>query len=105
MLETIARVLTDDIRETSLLLEAIPEDSREAAKHLAFQAEIVLERIESTKDREHELLVCMAELEREWARERMRVLASDINQAEQKGEAERLTTLLAEFSVVSQKIR
>ncbi|OGG72971.1 DNA primase [Candidatus Kaiserbacteria bacterium RIFCSPLOWO2_01_FULL_53_17] len=105
MLEAITRVLADDIREPSLLLEAMPEEFRETAKHLAFQAEVMLERMESTRDRERELLVCVAELEREWARDRMRILASDINQAEQKGEAERLGALLAEFRVVSQKIR
>ncbi|OGZ07988.1 MAG: DNA primase [Candidatus Sungbacteria bacterium RIFCSPLOWO2_01_FULL_60_25] len=105
MLEAITAALAKGVEEQSLLLDALPEESREAAKRLAFQAEVVLERMESAKDREREIRICMDELEREWARGRMRVLAGDIHAAEANGEAERLHALLAEFRSVSQKIR
>lgn len=104
LLEVLTQALVGDVLEPAAFLAALPDESRETAQRLAFQAEVMLERIENTKDRERELVVCMAELEREWARERMRHLATDIHQAEQQGEVARLTSLLAEFRTVSQKI-
>lgn len=101
----IESALRENVREHEALIAAVPAELQELANYLAFQAEVLLERIESAAERSREILVCIRELEREWARERLRVLSADIGTAERAGDETRLQTLLAEFNAVSPKVR
>lgn len=103
MLGIIETALRENICEHEALMAAIPEEFRDAANYLAFQAEVVLERIENTTERAREILVCLRELEREWAKDKLRALAAEISLAEAEGNQERLGTLLREFQTVSAK--
>lgn len=86
------------------LLAKLPEEYRQRADHLAFQAEVLLDRIENPLERKKELALVIAALEQEWARERMRDLTRDISTAEARGDQAGLTALLQEFGSVSSKI-
>lgn len=103
ILAAIEGMIAENVREHEALMAALPEEFREVSAHLAFQAEVLLERIENVQERTREFLVCTQELEREWARDRLRALAADISRAEASGEREQLATLLAEFRTVSEK--
>ncbi len=92
-------------REHEALIAAIPEEFRDAANYLAFQAEVVLERIENATERAREIIVCLRELEREWAKDKLRALATDISAAEAAGNQEHLATLIREFHTVSAKVQ
>ena len=92
-------------REHEALMAAIPEEFRDAANYLAFQAEVVLERIENATERAREILVCLRELEREWAKDKLRALATQISAAEAEGNQEHVATLLREFQTVSAKVQ
>jgi hypothetical protein len=105
ILRIIESALQENIREHEALMAAIPAEFREAASYLAFQAEVILERIENAAERAREILVFMAELEREWARERLRSLAEEIRAAEAKRDERRLGALLSEFRAVAEKVQ
>ncbi|OGR85514.1 MAG: hypothetical protein A2901_06560 [Elusimicrobia bacterium RIFCSPLOWO2_01_FULL_54_10] len=102
--EIIESALRENVREHSALLAAVPAELQELANYLAFQAEVLHERIESAAERGREILVCIRELEREWARDRLRVLSADIGEAERTKDEARLKVLLDEFSAVSAKV-
>lgn len=89
--------------EQNAIIAALPEDWRETAGLLAFQAEVMLERIDNVKERVVEISVFARELEREWAKDKLRALSADIAQAEKNHDEGRLETLLKEFQIVSQK--
>ncbi|MBI4132669.1 MAG: toprim domain-containing protein [Candidatus Sungbacteria bacterium] len=103
--DMIEHAIRENIREHDALVASVPAELQELCQYLAFQAEVLLERIESAKERSRELLVCMRELEREWAKEKLIALGQDISQAEAKGEGERLAVLLQEFRAISEKVR
>ena len=103
--DTIASALSANIIEHNALLETIPAEFQEACNYLAFQAEIILERIESIQDRAREIHICIQELEREWARGRLRELSQNISKAEQKGDTDELGNLLQEFHMVAAKLK
>ena len=86
-------------------LAAIPTEFQEAANYLAFQAEVILERIENASERAREITVFMRELEREWARERLRALAEEIKSAETAKDQGGLQKLLEEFRTISLKLQ
>lgn len=103
--EIIEKAIGENAREHEALLAAIPEEFHEACNALAFQAEVILERIENATERAREIVICMKELEREWAREKLRVLVQEISQAEQRGDEETLQRLLTEFRTVSERVQ
>lgn len=103
ILGIIESALRENVREHSALMAAIPAEFRDAANYLAFQAEVILERIENTSERAREIMVCVRELEREWARGKLRELSAEISRAEQAKDYDRLNALLNEFTVVSVK--
>lgn len=105
ILEAVERLLGESVTAPEALLSALPENMRESCNHLAFQAEVALERMENQKDRLGELAVIVRELEREWAREKLKSLSEDITQAEKSRDQTKLATLLGEFRAVSEKIR
>ncbi len=102
ILETAIRA---NVQEHQELIRAIPEEFQEAAKYLAFQAEIMLERIENVNERAREILVCMRELEREWAKDKLRSLSAQISRAEADGKKDHLATLLTEFRLIAEKAK
>ena len=102
LLEFIEAGISDPVRPHEEFLASLPADFKEQASYLAFQAEVVLERIESFRDRAEELHVCLKELEREWARERLKALSEEVRQAEAAQDQVRLMGLLEEFKKVSE---
>jgi DNA primase len=102
ILETTIRA---NVQEHQELIRAIPEEFQEAAKYLAFQAEVMLERIENVNERAREILVCMRELEREWAKDKLRSLSAQISRAEADGKKDHLATLLTEFRLIAEKAK
>ncbi len=105
ILEIIERALTENVREHNALLSAIPAEFQETCNYLAFQAEVVLERIESASERAREILVLMHELELAWAREKLRGLSVEIAEAETHGDKRKLAMLLDEFRIISAKVQ
>ncbi|MEK7464818.1 MAG: CHC2 zinc finger domain-containing protein [Patescibacteria group bacterium] len=109
ILEIVGRALTENPpaggREHTALLAVIPEEFREICNRLAFQAEVVLERIENKTERAREILVCVRELEREWAREKLRELTTEISRAESGGNRAEVEKFLVEFRTLSQKVQ
>ncbi len=87
------------------LLAALPAELRETCNHLAFQAEVVLDRMENQRERLKELPVLVKELEREWAREKLRALSDDITLAERSRDHAKLESLVSEFRLISDKIK
>lgn len=104
ILRIIESALQENVQEHAALMAAIPAEFQEAANYLAFQAEVILERIENATERAREITVFMRELEREWARERMKVLSQDIRRAEEAKDQEGLGRLLEEFRALSAKL-
>ncbi len=100
--ETLAK-LADPNPSYEAFLAILPDELREPCNHLAFQAEVILERIDNAKERANEVTVFARELEREWTRERLRVISTDIAEAEKRHDEERLARLLSEFQSVSAK--
>lgn len=106
ILEILERTLVGNAPEPmAVLAAAIPEDLRDRTQYLAFQAEILLERIENPRDRMQEMATLARELELEWARGRLRTLSADISNAERSGEKERLESLLGEFRTLAERMR
>lgn len=105
ILEAVEHIIQQNISEHEALIASLAENIREASKYLAFQAEVILERIENVKERANELAVCMRELEREWAREKLRSLAGDITAAERAGNRELVTSLLEEFQTITKTVQ
>ena len=105
ILEVIESALRENVREHEALLATVPSEYRELCNYLAFQAEVILERIESATERAKEIVICLEELEREWAREKLRALAAEIASAEKTGETAKLGLLLKEFQTISEKVR
>lgn len=105
ILALIESALTENVREHEALLAAIPEEFRETCNALAFQAEVLLERIESATERAREIVVFVRELEREWAREKLRALAGEIAAAEAGGDQGALQNLLQQFHEISAKAK
>ena len=101
ILRIIESALQENVREHEALMAAIPAEHHEVCNHLAFQAEVILERIENASERAREIMVFMRELEREWARERLRALSADIAAAERSGNQAGLASLLEEFKSTS----
>lgn len=105
ILAAVETLLARNISEHKELIAAMAEDLRDPSKYLAFQAEILLERIENIKERTKEILVCMKELEREWARDRLRDLSEGISKAEQAGDHAQMEALLKEFKNITERVR
>lgn len=105
ILAAVETLLARNISEHEELIAAMAEDLRDPSKYLAFQAEILLERIENIKERTKEILVCMNELEREWARDRLRDLSEGISKAEQAGDRAQMEALLKEFKNITERAR
>lgn len=105
ILTIIESALRENVREHEALMAAIPVELRDVCNELAFQAETILERIENAAERAREITLCMRELEREWARDRLRALGEDIRRAEAAKEQEKLERLLGEFREISIKLQ
>lgn len=105
ILSIIEGLLRESNPDQHAITTAMPEEFGDICNHLAFQAEVVLERIENVKERSNEVAVLARELEREWAREKLRALAADIAQAEKSRDQSRLEALLNEFQLISEKVR
>ncbi|MDP3727256.1 MAG: DNA primase [bacterium] len=104
ILRIIESALRENVQEHAALMAAIPVEFHETANYLAFQAEVILERIESATERAREITVFMRELELEWARERVKALSLEIRKAEAAKDQGSLNRLLEEFRAISAKL-
>lgn len=102
LLEFMETSLGESSKPHEELLSSLPVAIKDQASYLAFQAEVILERIESFRERTREIHVCLKELERAWARERLQALADEVRQAESAQDEVKLGALLEEFKKVSE---
>ncbi|MBI2055385.1 MAG: DNA primase [Candidatus Sungbacteria bacterium] len=103
ILDLVSKAIAEQ-KDHESLMSALPYELREPCGHLAFQAEIMLERIDNAKERLAEVSLLSRELEQEWAREKLRTLTEDISRAERERDKGRLESLLQEFQTISQKV-
>lgn len=87
--------------ETSLLLQRVPEEWRQYADQVIFEAELLFQNVKSA---EAEVLTSLKELKRERLRERLTQLAESITDAERGGNEEEKARLLADFKSVSNSL-
>lgn len=84
--------------ETSLILARVPEEWRQYADQVIFEAELLFQNV---KNAEAEVLASIKELKRERLRERLTQLAELITDAERGGDETEKARLLADFKSVS----